>query len=104
MSNRESLRIDADGRVTDDPYTGHIRLRPEPPTEAERRETYEARRLTPLGGKAHEHQVITPHCWRPRFVKARRMPRAIAKGGGLWWRVRMEALTLKRKAARGAVV
>lgn len=79
-----------------------IRLRPDPPTEDEQRAAYEARRATPLGGKAHEHQrkQLTP----PTGRKARTMPRSMAAGGSVWWRSRMEALRLKRVGKRKDVV
>lgn len=75
-----------------------ITLRPEPVSDADRLAAYEARREAPLGGLAHPHQVVMPHCWRPRLAKARRLPRAIAKGGGLWWRMRMEDIRARRAA------
>ena len=76
---------------------------------------HEVKRATPLGGKAHAHQVVCPPSLRPNFVKTPRFAdesgrsdRAIAAGGSLWWRTRMEVLRarrapgLKKLAARTA--
>jgi len=79
-----------------------IRLRPEPISDSDRLDAYEARRRAPLGG---DKQVPwLPPSMRPVAAPAeRRYPRELAKGGGVWWRLRMEALREKRARIAAAL-